>query len=234
MANDIPQLVLWDIDHTLVTIQGVSRDIYALAFEQVIGRPMERLADMTGRTEQAIIMDTLVLNGVDPSTSFAPFYTALGAAARSLEPEMRQHGSALPGAADAISLLVGDGRVQSVVTGNIKSIAMTKLKAFGLNAPIDFEVGGYGDDGSDRAELVRLAIERAEAKYNVGFTAEHAVVIGDTPHDVRGARDNGAIAVGVATGGSTADELAQAGADVVLHSLVDIKQLRELLGSRAG
>jgi phosphoglycolate phosphatase-like HAD superfamily hydrolase len=233
MANDIPQLVLWDIDHTLVSIKGVSRDIYARAFEQVIGRPMERLADMTGRTEQAIITDTLVLNGVDPSTSFGLFYAALGEAARSLEPEMRQHGTALPGAGGAIASLEGGGRVQSVVTGNIKSIAITKLEAFGLNRLIDFEVGGYGDDGSDRAELVRLAIERAAAKYNVGFTARHAVVIGDTPHDVRGARDNGAVAVGVATGGSTADELAKAGADLVLPSLVDIEQLRELLGRRA-
>lgn len=230
MANDIPQLVLWDIDHTLVTIQGVSHDIYARAFEQVIGRPMEHLADMTGRTEQAIITDTLVLNGVDPSTSFALFYTALGEAARSLEPEMRQHGTALPGAARAIASLAGDGAVQTVVTGNIKSIAITKLEAFGLDELIDFEVGGYGDDGSDRAELVRLAVERAKAKYNVGFTAEHAVVIGDTPHDVRGARDNGALAVGVATGGSTTDELIEAGADAALSSLVELERLRRLLG----
>jgi len=230
MANDIPQLVLWDIDHTLVTIQGVSHDIYARAFEQVVGRRMEYLADMTGRTEQAIITDTLVLNGVDPSTSFDLFYTALGEAARSLEPKMRQHGAALPGAARAIASLAGDGTVQTVVTGNIKSIAITKLEAFGLNELIDFEVGGYGDDGSDRAELVRLAVERAEAKYNVGFTAEHAVVIGDTPHDVRGARDNGALAVGVATGSSTTDELIEAGADGALSNLVELERLRELLG----
>ena len=232
MATQTPLLILWDIDHTLVSIRGVSRDIYARAFEQVVGRQMEHLADMTGRTEQAIITETLELNGVDPGTSFDVFYTALGDAARSLEPAMREHGAALPGAADTISLFAEEGFVQSVVTGNIRSIAITKLEAFGLDEYIDFEVGGYGDDGSDRAELVRLAIQRTEAKYNHGFKAEHAVVIGDTPHDVRGALDNGALAVGVATGSSSMEELTAAGANVVLPDLLDLTALRAVVPAR--
>lgn len=226
MATRTPILILWDIDHTLVSIRGVSRDIYARAFEQVVGRQMEHLADMTGRTERAIITETLELNGVDPNTSFDAFYTALGDAARSLELAMREHGEALPGALEAISLFAGEGFVQSVVTGNIRSIARTKLEAFGLDERIDFEVGGYGDDSSDRAELVRLAVQRTEVKYNHGFKAEHAIVIGDTPHDVRGALDNGALAVGVATGSSDMEELATAGADMVLPDLRSLTALQ--------
>lgn len=233
MATQIPLLILWDIDHTLVSIRGVSRDIYAEAFEQVIGRPMEHLADMTGRTEEAIIRETLELNGVDPGTSFDAFYAALGEAARSLEPAMREHGAALPGAAEAIAGFADEGYVQSVVTGNIRSIALTKLEAFGLHQHIDFAVGGYGDDGSDRAELVRLAVERTEANYHRGFKTEHAVVIGDTPHDVRGALDNGTLAVGVATGSSSVAELAAAGANVVLPSLEDITTLRAKLARQS-
>jgi phosphoglycolate phosphatase len=44
------------------------------------------------------------------------------------------------------------------------------------------------------------------------------VVIGDTPHDVRGALDDGALAMGVATGRNTPDELRAAGAHIVLAS----------------
>jgi phosphoglycolate phosphatase-like HAD superfamily hydrolase len=232
MGLHTPLLILWDIDHTLVDISGVSREIYAQAFEQVIGRQMEQLADMTGRTEEAIIRETLELNGVNPNTSFDAFYAALGEAARFLEPAMRQHGAALPGAAEAIACFAAEGYTQSVVTGNIRSIAITKLEAFGLDEHIDFAVGGYGDDGSDRAELVRLAVERAEATYHRGFKAEHAVVIGDTPHDVRGALDNGALAVGVATGSNSVEELAAADADVVLASLEDFTTLREAIVTR--
>jgi len=233
MGLHTPLLILWDIDHTLVTISGVSREIYARAFEQVVGRQMEHLADMTGRTERAIITETLELNDVDPGTSFDSFYAALGTAARSLEPAMREHGVALPGAAEAIAGFAAEGYTQSVVTGNIRSIAITKLEAFGLDTHIDFAVGGYGDDGSDRAELVRLAVERTEANYHRGFKAEHAIVIGDTPHDVRGALDNGALAVGVATGSSSVAELAAAGANVVLPSLEDITTLRAKLARQS-
>lgn len=126
------------------------------------------------------------MNGVDPTASFVAFYSALGEAARSLQDQMQAHGNALPGAAEAVAAFARNGVVQSVVTGNTRSIAITKLEAFGLDGPIDFEVGGYGDDASDRAVLVRAAIERAETEYSHGFTAKHAVVIGDTSHDVRG------------------------------------------------
>ena len=50
-----PLLVLWDIDHTLVSICGVGREIYTRVFEQVTGQPLVHLADMAGRTEQAIL-----------------------------------------------------------------------------------------------------------------------------------------------------------------------------------
>jgi phosphoglycolate phosphatase-like HAD superfamily hydrolase len=47
------------------------------------------------------------------------------------------------------------------------------------------------------------------------------VVIGDTTHDIAGARDNGLAAVGVASGGTPAEVLATAGADAILPTLAD-------------
>lgn len=52
-----------------------------------------------------------------------------------------------------------------------------------------------------------------------------AVVVGDTPHDVRGALDADALAVGVASGKDTADDLREAGAHIVLASLADFMRL---------
>lgn len=220
-----PTLVLWDVDHTLVRVgSGISREIYARAFEQVTGKPLGELAEMAGRTERAIIAETLRLNGVaGPETLsaafYAEFYAALGAATEGLSDLMREVGVALPGAAEAIARLARSGAVQSLVTGNVRPIAVTKLRVFGLGDGIDFSCGGYGDDGSDRADLVRLARERADARHGVAFPAARTFVIGDTPHDIQGARDAGAVAVGVAPGRSSAEELAEAGADLVLTSL---------------
>jgi phosphoglycolate phosphatase len=225
-----PSLVLWDIDHTLVRIAGVSREIYAEAFWLVTGQPLRELADMAGRTERAIIVDTLILNGVaDPESRIDAFLPALGDAARRLRDRMREAGERLPGAQEAIAALAGTVTAQSVVTGNARAIAMTKLEALDLAEHIDFEIGGYGEDGADRAVLVGLAIQRAERRYRVRFDPRRVVVIGDTPHDIKGAHDNGAVAVGVATGGSSAEELTAAGADVVLADLTKLDALRHVV-----
>ena len=231
-----PLLFLWDIDHTLLTITGVGRDIYADAFERIYGRPLVHLADMSGRTEYAITRDTLALNGVEPDaadSSAAAFYAALTSAALSQADRMRDEGRVLPGAREALVALGTDGAVHSVVTGNLPDIAEAKLKAFDLDGFLDLEIGGYGDIARDRAVLVRMAIELAEEKYDQPFGAQNTVVIGDTRHDVKGALDNGALAVGVATGFTDLDDLYAAGAHLVLPDLVDLAKLHELLSGRS-
>lgn len=227
-----PPLILWDIDHTLISTAGVSREIYEQAFERVVGRPLVHLADMAGRTERAITRETLELNGVEPDHSVEDFHATLVDVTRALEGRMRERGRALPGAKEALIALARDGAVQSVVTGNLPGIAATKLEAFGLGGFVDLEVGGYGDVADDRAVLVRLAVELAEGKYEHVFGAENTVVIGDTPHDVKGALDNGVLAVGVATGFSGMDDLYAAGAHLVLPDLLDLAKLNELLLTR--
>ncbi|WEH33089.1 haloacid dehalogenase-like hydrolase [Streptomyces sp. AM 4-1-1] len=216
-------LILWDVDHTLVSIGGgVSRAIYAQAFESVTGRPLGPLADMSGRTEQAIMVETLRLNGVhEPEALFDGFYAALARAAEQQAGRMREIGVVLPGAREALRSCATHNAVQSAVTGNIRPIALTKLTALAVGDGLDFAVGGYGDDGSDRADLVRRARERAAAKYGHDFVGTRTVVVGDTPHDVRGARDAGALAVAVASGSSTVEELSRAGAHIVLAGLRD-------------
>ncbi len=217
-----PALVLWDIDHTLVAIGEVSREIYAEAFEEVIGQPLRELADLTGRTEQAILIDTLALHGVsDPESKFEDFYAALGRAADKLRERMRIAGRRLPGAKEAVVALAEYNVVQTVVTGNIKPIAATKLEVFQLSEHMDLEVGGYGSDGDTRPPLIRQAWQRAEHKYGRAFEPDRLVVIGDTPLDVAAAREVGVHAVGVATGSSSVEDLMAAKASIVLPDLTD-------------
>jgi phosphoglycolate phosphatase len=224
-------LVLWDVDKTLVDVSGVSREIYELAFEKVTGRQLSRLADMTGRTERAILIDTLALNEV-PAREFDAFYEALAVAAHDLQEKMRQVGRALPGAREVIAALRRDGVVQSVATGNLRPIAETKLEAFDLANGLDLDVGGYGSDDGVRAELVRLARARTQGKYAADVSADKVVVIGDTPLDIEGAHGAGAWAIGVATGASTVQDLVAAQADVVFADLTSPDALAASVSGR--
>jgi phosphoglycolate phosphatase-like HAD superfamily hydrolase len=214
-----PTLILWDVDRTLVTIgTGLSRETWSLAFSRVTGHTPTVFPDMSGRTDRAIVAEVLRLNGIartDPLV--AALYAALGDTAAEYADRMREAGTVLPGARETVAALAARGTVQTLVTGNLRPIARTKLAACDLTAHLDLAVGGYGDDSADRADLVRLARERAASAYGASFTGPRTVVIGDTPHDIRGAHDAGALAIAVTTGRFTAADLAAA--DLVLPDL---------------
>jgi phosphoglycolate phosphatase len=221
------RLVLWDIDRTLVDTNVVGREIYAEAFAAVLGRELERLPDMAGRTDHSIVLASLRDHGVPaPETYLDAFYAALAGATRARRADMARLGRCLPGARAALAAFAALGVVQTVVTGNVEPAARVKLEAFDLAGAIDFGIGGYGSDDADRAHLVRLALERASRAYPAGSPA---CVVGDTPHDIAGAVANGIRSVGVATGRFAVDELLRAGADAVLPSLADTDALVRLV-----
>ena len=56
------------------------------------------------------------------------------------------------------------------------------------------------------------------------------IVVGDTVRDVHCAHENGSVCVAVTTGGSSAEELRAAGADIVVEDLRDPGPLLRLLG----
>jgi len=217
------RLVLWDIDHTLIDTGGVGREIYATAFEQVTGRPMERQADPSGRTEPDIFQDTLAIHGIEPSDhDLARFADALAAGYAAQTPRLRERGHALPGAAAALAALAATpGVIQSVLTGNFKPVAVTKLATFGLDTHIDFDVGAYGSDNPVRAKLVGVARQHASTKYHMVFGNQTTILVGDTPSDVAAGHQGGASVIAVASGRSTVEELQAARPEVILPNLTD-------------
>jgi phosphoglycolate phosphatase-like HAD superfamily hydrolase len=227
-------LVLWDIDGTLLNAGGVGHDLYDVVFLQLFGRSLEAFAPMAGRTDRAIILDTLAQAGVsEPRRYVDPFIAGLTAQAPLVREAVAVRGHALPGAAAVLSGL--RGRVhQSVLTGNIRPVAEVKLAALGLRDGLDLCIGAYGDDHEVRSELVQVARRRAAAVHGgspAKFGGAATVVVGDTPLDIEAALTAGARAVGVATGTYPAADLIAAGAHAVLPDLTNTPLvLRSLLG----
>jgi phosphoglycolate phosphatase-like HAD superfamily hydrolase len=152
----------------------------------------------------------------------ARFSEVLAAALSSRVERLREVGYVLPGASEAISALAEQGGVfQSVLTGNIRANAFTKVATFDLHHGLDFEIGGYGSDDVVRANLVGIAQKRASAKLGLSFDQGNTVLIGDTPRDVQAGRLGGAYVVAVASGSDSVERLRAEGADVVLSDLVD-------------
>ncbi|OLR90281.1 haloacid dehalogenase [Actinokineospora bangkokensis] len=109
----------------------------------------------------------------------------------------------LPGAAEALRAVKERGGRTLVVTGKYALNARRHLDHFGWE--VDALAGELWADAKGAA------------------LREHgaSVYVGDHGGDVLGARAADAVAVGVATGPFTAEQLAEAGADVVLASLLE-------------
>ncbi|MGP4018196.1 HAD family hydrolase [Saccharopolyspora sp. 5N708] len=217
------RLVLWDIDLTLIDARGFGPRWYHRALVEVTGKALQRMPDTAGRTELAITTDVLEIHDspTDEATVSAMF-AALTSAVAATRDELAQRGSALPGAERALRTLAADpGFTQTLVTGNLAEVAFHKLESFDLHHHVDFEIGGFGAGSMHRHDLIADSVAKTTDRHGGPISPDSVVVVGDTPHDVAGALHFGAIAVGVATGRSTEDDLRSAGAHVVLPDLAD-------------
>jgi phosphoglycolate phosphatase len=109
--------------------------------------------------------------------------------------------------------------------------ARLKLEPHSLNRFFSF--GAFGDDHEDRNELLPIAVRRLREEFGVAVEYEDCIVIGDTPRDIACAHENGSMALAVATGPYSEDELRDAGAQMVVSDLSDTSVVCEwLLGNR--
>lgn len=227
------KLILWDIDHTLIETGGVGSEVFKDAFEQVTGHPIDRLADVTGRTEQVIFRETLDLYDIqDPGDYFPKFVEAQAAGYRARADEMRSRGRALPGAREALQAFTELPHItQTVLTGNPKPSAIAKLETFDLAHYLDLDIGAYGTDDSIRPNLVPIAQARAATRTGHTYTRETTYIIGDTVSDVEAAQKGGAQIIAVATGRTTDCELEKAGAVNILRDLSSVTRMMPYLFS---
>lgn len=243
-------LVLWDLDGTLVTAPGLGDQMYREVYRMLFGRALGPIAPKAGRTDRAIMLETLAMAGIaSPHAHVDAFLTAYAQHIRAMDGSLTGTGAvrALPGAAGAIAALAGSDTAgsltaagtaartaavrvrQSVLTGNIRPGAELKLRLAGLTRHLDLAAGAFGDAHVVRAELVNAARAAAAAAYGVSFAGTATVLIGDTPLDVEAGLATGARVVGVATGGYSPADLAVAGAHAVLPDLTDPEAVRAVV-----
>lgn len=211
----------------------VAREAYAEAFHKVTGRPLVKLSQHNGRPDSEIVYEMLAINGIVADDDHLPrFLDALAEAFAARRRRLSKDGRMMAGARDALKAVARlDGVVQSVLTGTIRSNAVHKLTAFGLDKHVDFEIGGYGEEVYPKATLLQVAQGRARQKYGGIFDGGNTVMIGDSARDVQAARIAGAAMIGVASGRSLPAELHEAGADVVLP---DLSNASEVVAAVAG
>jgi len=218
--------ILFDIDGTLLYARGIGRAAFGSAFFDAYGVPYPDIAGLSfvGATDSAVVRDMAAACGVASTPAREEhFFLRLAHDIDAALAQNRPH--IYPGIPELTACLKNRGHALGLVTGNVRATAWSKLRHAGLDHAFSF--GAYGDDHHLRSEIARLAISRTPP----GAAAR--MLVGDTPLDVQAAKANGLVAVAVATGWVSADELAAAGADLVLPDFADtearVAQLEALL-----
>ncbi len=212
-------VVLFDVDGTLVDAGGSGRRAISLASEALYGR-YDLFDEVTfdGGTDRNICKSALTkhlpasCNDLEVERLLAK-YVELLASTLAKAPGYRVY----PGVHALLDRLARTRALVGLGTGNIEKGARIKLERGGLNPHFSF--GGFGDDAEERAAILRHGLQRAERL--LGQAPRAPWVVGDTPRDLEAARAVGARVILVSTGSFGLAELQSHAPDLCVESLED-------------
>jgi len=224
-------LILFDIDMTLVQTRGAGiealeaagRELFTPAFDA------ESIA-YGGRIDPVIFAELLEVNGVSVSHKNVDLLQE-GYAAR-LPALLPGRAQAMPGAVELVDAVTRSSAMSGVLTGNVEPTGAAKLEAAGFEVG-HFRVRVWGDDSPhdppERDHLPPVALDRYRDLTGKAIDAGSATIVGDTIHDVACAKAHGLRCLAVATGKWGGNDLAEAGADLVVDDLTDTAHLTDWL-----
>lgn len=214
-------LLLWDIDGTLLQskpgMHSTTEEEFLEAASLATGRSMEPPDDTHGSTDFAIMHNVFRNSGYTQKQADDLLFDAFAELQRatSMPSYIDRTRRALPGAKEILQEL-HTHVVQTYGTGNLPGRAQAKTGFFSLGEYLDPSIGGFGFWTAHRSQFLLHAHQLAEEKHN---TKLRAIVIGDTPRDIEGAREAGFDVVAVAGGAYSEAELQ--GADLVIPDYQD-------------
>lgn len=216
LINSMTNLYLFDIDGTLTNNNAFHRKTYQQEVKKLTGVtiPEEKIEAKFGMGEEE--MFNVLFKEYRVDTSIIPKVIE-GWDKKIFEHLKKEKLHCLPGVLPFLNRLKERGQVMGIITGNPQNVGEATIKSLGIAS--FFSVFGYADK-EDRGIIVKRVIKQAPPH-------DRAIVIGDSPSDIKAGKAAGALTVGVATGFYSRDQLTTA--DLVLSSLEEYEKILKLL-----
>lgn len=209
------KLVLFDIDGTLITDGGASRDAFAAALLDVFEYNGDlRRYDFSGRTDPQIAHMVLRDAGWSENDIDTRMPRLWDRYIDELEKHERSRVRELPGVRALLDVLRPQVTL-ALLTGNIERGARLKLSGPALNDYFPF--GAFGSDSPRREDLLPIAVQRSGHR----FDARDVVIIGDSIYDVRCGTPHAATTIAIASGKTSAALLRAENPDYFFSSAED-------------
>jgi phosphoglycolate phosphatase len=163
-----------------------------------------------GMTDLSILRAALAREGIHDNAFEALLPKALAVVCREVEANHKQVSPAIcPGVPELLKHLQRAGKLIGIASGNLETVGWHKIEAAGLRHFFSF--GFFSDHCESRAEIFRNAVDHISRR--LGPQARTCFV-GDTPSDIRAAKEVCAPIIAVASGTFSFDELSAYSPDV--------------------
>jgi phosphoglycolate phosphatase-like HAD superfamily hydrolase len=226
------KLVLFDIDGTLLKVEGISRNALIDALRAVYGTEgSAQTHDFAGKLDSVIINEVMREAGFTHADIAAGLEQAKQAyIAIFKERAKAEHIRLMVGVVELLDALAQrDDVVLALLTGNFEESGRHKLILPNINHYFSF--GAFADDAESRNALPPIAVERAYKLTGKKFVGKDVVIVGDTEHDVRCSKVLGSKCVAVATGHYTAARLESYNPDYTFPNFSDTRATIEAIMS---
>jgi len=214
-------LFLFDIDGTLISPGPAARKAINRAIENFTGVPPNlQIKDVAGMTDRLIVKNALKKRGVNGDIDKIVDDIVNDYLVMFENTYLESTGAFVyEDALELVQTVKEKSFPLGLLTGNVRRGAQIKLNRFDLMKHFSF--GAFGEDGATRSDLPIVARNRANKVLNKNFEYDEIVLVGDTPEDAIAAKVNGCKSIIVCRRQEWYDEIAMAGADLIVNSLDD-------------
>lgn len=230
-ANAPIEVILWDIDGTLLMGKGLGRESFKRAMLRVFGTAASiDTHHFGGKTDWFTLRELLMPLGFsadDIAARMTDYAEAVSDEMSQIVPQFNI--KVMPQAVETVTAIRNRTDVlQGIVTGNVYQNVAVKLGAAGFD-PAWFPFGAYGHESYERNDLPPLALARAEAIAGRTIPPERVLIVGDTLRDVWAAQAMNAQVCAVLTGHATHHQLEAANPTYLIPDLTQFFDVVPLL-----
>ncbi len=146
-----------------------------------------------------------------------------------LEVLERNELNVLPGVRELFHELRENKVPLGLISGETRTTLDALLKKANLDVYFTRDMRSCGEEVSDRTELIKLAIKRAERKYGVELPRNKIYLLDDSVRGIEAGKSLGIVAISVATGPTCYEELHSNNPSYIFHNLKDYTKVLEII-----